>query len=232
MRHIMDDGQWTAGEPAQTPDASQHQADGMERRDVVKMLTAASLAALGLGAPEVARAAEHAAAALQQGAPEYVPVFFTKAEWPVVRTLSDLVIPKDARSGSATEAGVPEFMDFIMNENKGSQKWIRDGLVWLNTECGKRFNRDWTKCTAAQQRELLNDIAFPKKAKAQYKAGVEFFTRFRDLTSSGFWTSRMGIKDIGYMGNITVPEWTGCPEPQLTKLGVSYKMSMHAVRKG
>jgi len=204
----------------------------MERRDVVKMLTAASLAAVGLGAPEIARAAEHANAALQQGAPAYKPVFFTKAEWPMVQSLSELVIPRDARSGGAIEAGVPEFMDFIMNENKGSQAWMRSGLKWLDGECTRRFRRSWVRCSAAQQREVLNDIAFPKKAAPTVKPGVEFFTRFRDLTSSGFWTSRMGIQDIGYMGNITLSEWVGCPEPQLTKLGVSYKMSMHAVRRG
>lgn len=204
----------------------------MQRRDVVKLMAAASLAAIGLGAPEVARAAEHAQAALQGGAPAYTPIFFTKTEWPVVRSLADLVIPKDARSGGATDAGVPEFMDFIMNENPGSQKWMRDGLKWLTAEHRTRFNRDFVQGSAAQQREVLNDIAFPKKAKPAFKAGVEFFTRFRDLTSSGFWTSRMGVKDIGYMGNITLSAWDGCPEPQLAKLGVSYKMSMRAVRKG
>jgi hypothetical protein len=205
---------------------------GMERRDVVKMLTAASLAAIGLAAPDVARAAEYARDALQQGAPAYQPIFFTTAEWPMVRTLSDLVIPKDARSGSATDAGVPEFMDFIMNENKGSQTWMRDGLKWLNTECQTRFKQNLVQCSPSQQRAILDEIAFPKKAKPAVKAGVDFFSRFRDLTSSGFWTSRIGVKDIGYIGNITMSEWVGCPEPQLTKLGVSYKMSLHAVRKG
>jgi gluconate 2-dehydrogenase gamma chain len=206
--------------------------DGMERRDVVKMLTAASLAAIGLAAPDVARAAEYARDALQQGAPAYRPIFFTAAEWPMVRTLSDLVIPKDARSGSATDAGVPEFMDFIMNEYKGGQVWMRDGLKWLNAECKTRFKKDWVQCSPSQQHAILDDIAFPKKAKPSVKAGVDFFSHFRDLTSSGFWTSRIGVKDIGYMGNITVSEWVGCPEPQLSKLGVSYKMSMHAARRG
>jgi hypothetical protein len=79
---------------------------------------------------------------------------------------------------------------------------------------------------------VLDDIAFPKKAPAALKPGVEFFTRFRDMTASGFWSSRVGYKDIGYMGNTVVPVWEGCPEPQLKKLGVSYKMSMKAVRRG
>ncbi len=204
---------------------------GMERRDVVKFLGAASLAAIGLAAPDIARAADYAHAALQQGAPAYRPLFFTSAEWPMVRTLSDLVIPKDAKSAGAVEAGVPEFMDFIVSDFKGNQKWMREGLQWLNGECMKRFKRGFVACSQVQQKQVLNDIAFPKKAPAALKPGVEFFTRFRDLTASGFWTSRIGIEDIGYIGNRIVAEWTGCPEPQLAKLGVSYKMSMRAVRR-
>lgn len=204
---------------------------GMDRRDAVRMLGAATLAAIGLASPDVARAADYAGAALQQGAPAYKPIFFTRAEWPMVRTLSDLVIPRDARSGSATDAGVPEFMDFIMSDFKWNQKWMRDGLVWLNSECTKRFRRGFVACTPQQQKLVLNDIAFPKKAPAALKPGVEFFTRFRDLTATGFWSSRIGYRDIGYMGNTIVPVWEGCPEPQLQKLGVSYKMSMRPVRR-
>ncbi len=230
----MGDGRRKKGERAlpvvgSTPAA---EPQGMDRRDVVKMLGAASLAAIGLASPDVARAADYAHAALQQGAPAYKPVFFTKAEWPMVRALSDLVIPKDARSGSATDAGVPEFMDFIVRDFKSNQKWMREGLQWLNGECTKRFKRGFVACTPEQQKQVLNDIAFPKKAPAVLKPGVEFFTRFRDLTASGFWSSRIGYKDIGYMGNTIVPVWEGCPEPQLQKLGVSYKMSMRAARRG
>lgn len=212
--------------------ASDDTATGLERRDVVKMLGAAALAAVGLAVPDVARAADYAEAALQQGAPAYKPLYFTKAEWPMVRTLADLVIPRDARSGSASDAGVPEFMDFIMVEFKSNQKWMRPGLQWLNAECTKRFKKGFVACTPAQQKLVLDDIAFPKKAPAALKPGVEFFTRFRDMTASGFWSSRVGYKDIGYMGNTVVPVWEGCPEPQLQKLGVSYKMSMKAVRRG
>ncbi|MHB8837733.1 MAG: gluconate 2-dehydrogenase subunit 3 family protein [Gemmatimonadaceae bacterium] len=233
MKETVDGGRLTVDKDLPVVEqVSASETQGMERRDVMKMLGAATLAAIGLAAPDVARAAEYAHAALQQGAPAYKPIFFTRAEWPAVRALSDLVIPRDARSGSATDAGVPEFMDFIMNDFKSNQKWMRDGLAWLNGECTRRFKRGFVACTADQQKQVLNDIAFPKKAAAAMKPGVEFFTRFRDLTASGFWTSRIGFKDIGYVGNTIVPVWTGCPEPQLQKLGVSYKMSMRAVRRG
>lgn len=214
-----------------TTDGERQTEEGIDRRDVVKLLGTASLAVIGLSSPDIARAAEYARATREQGTPAYQPIFFTKSEWPMVRMLADLVIPRDARSGSASDAGVPEFMDFIMHEYKDSQQWMRTGLQWLNTECTKRYRRGFVQCTAAQQTHLLDDIAFPKKAPAALKPGVDFFTRFRNLTSSGFWTSRIGMKDLGYLGNTIVPVWEGCPEPQLKKLGVSYKMSMKAARR-
>jgi len=232
MKQTADGGRQTAERALPiVEDSPAAEPQGMDRRDAVRMLGAATLAAIGLAAPDVARAADYAGAALQQGAPAYKPIFFTKAEWPMVRALSDLVIPRDARSGSATDAGVPEFMDFIMNDFKWNQKWMRDGLVWLNGECTRRFKRGFVACTSDQQKLVLNDIAFPKKAPAALKPGVEFFTKFRDLTATGFWSSRIGYKDIGYMGNTIVPVWEGCPEPQLQKLGVSYKMSMRPARR-
>ncbi len=233
MKRTVDGGRSTVEKALPVLDGESLAADhahDMQRRDAVKLFAAASLVAVGIGAPDIARAAEGARAALQ-GAPAYKPVFFTSAEWPMVRSLAEWVIPKDARSGGATEAGVPEFMDFLMNDMPRSQKWMRDGLTWVNAECNRRFKKSWMQCTSAQQKELLDAIAFPKKAAASVKPGVEFFTRFRDLTSSGFWTSRIGIQDIGYQGNTIVPVWNGCPEPQLQKLGVSYKMSMHARRR-
>jgi len=230
-RVTQSDTDQTASRALPVADQSADAGNGVDRRDAVRMLGAASLAVMGLGAPDVARAADYAVGAMQQGAPVYKPIFFTKAEWPMVRALGDLVIPKDATSGSASDAGVPEFMDFIMNEYKGNQKWMREGLAWMNAQSAKRFKKSFTAITEAQQKQILDDIAFPKKAKPEFKEGVQFFTRFRDLTSSGFWTSRVGVKDIGYMGNMTMAEWVGCPEPQLKKIGVSYKMSMKAVRR-
>ena len=226
---MTDDRRQTTDDGRQTTDERD-----MDRRDVVKLLATASLAAVGLGAPEVAHAWDltNAALASQGTGTQFAPAFFTPVEWRAVRSLVDVVIPRDDRSGSATDAGVPEFMDFMMVENPKSQPWMRDGLKWLNDECRKRFGREWTSCSAAQQRQLLNVIAFPNTAPATVKAGVEFFSRFRDLTSSGFWTSRMGVKDLGYLGNVTVPVWSGCPEPALTKLGVSYNIPMHVPRRG
>ena len=201
------------------------EADPIERRDAVKLLGVVAVAALGVGHAEMAHAAGVASDALQQAAQKgvaFAPKFFAPDEWKLVRTLVDIVIPRDARSGSATDAGVPEFMDFIMTEYRNSQGWMRDGLAWLNGECRKRFGHGFISCTDAERRQVLDDIAYPKKAAPAMKAGVEFFNRFRDLTAGGFWSTRMGVKDLQYIGNIALAEWPGCPPAALARLGVSY----------
>jgi len=150
----------------------------------------------------------------------YAPKFFTAHEWQTVRVLVDLVIPKDDRSGSATDAAVPEFMDFILVEYPDEQLWMRGGLAWLDTETRDRFGRDFLTADVAQRTAVLDDIAWPDKAPAGLHQGVTFFNRFRDFTASGFWSSQIGVVDIQYKGNVFV-DWQGCPPEQLAKLGVS-----------
>ncbi|MEO6444236.1 MAG: gluconate 2-dehydrogenase subunit 3 family protein [Gemmatimonadaceae bacterium] len=196
------------------------------RRDVVRLLAAAPLAVFAITMEDVQRASDGASAALEALATRgqaFAPKFFTAAEWPQVRLLANLVIPRDERSGSATDAGVPEFMDFMMTAYPDMQKGMRDGLAWINTECTRRFGRTFVACTTADQHRILDDIAYPKKAAASMKAGVEFFSRFRNLTASGFWSSKIGVADLQYMGNRALAAWTGCPAPALRKLGVAYK---------
>ena len=141
--------------------------------------------------------------------------------------LADYVIPRDERSGSATDAKVPEFMDFIMADPDGSDNArlaMRGGLAWLDNESRRRFDQPFTAATDAQRRAILDDIAWPNKARPEMSHGVAFFNRFRDMTASGFFSSETGWKDLRYMGNTFVPEWTGCPPEALAKLGVSYDL--------
>jgi gluconate 2-dehydrogenase gamma chain len=155
----------------------------------------------------------------QQGR-AYVPVNFTPDEWRLVRLLVNYVIPRDSRSGSATDAGVPEFMDFILGEYRSNQQWMRDGLSWMNAECRRRFNAGFISCTDVQRREVLDAIAYPRRAAESVRPGVEFFNRFRNLTASGFWTSRIGITDLGYTGNRPVAKWEGTPPEVQRWLGI------------
>lgn len=193
----------------------------MKRRELVGLLAIAPLAGLEWSPVDVQRAAE-AVAALRRRGQSFQPQFFAPHEYQTVRILVDLIIPRDERSGSATDAGVPEFIDFIVNDQKGQQTPMRGGLAWLDTESRERFGRDFTDCDDAQRRALLDDIAWPAKARPEMSQGVAFFNRFRDLTATGFWSSKTGVEDLGYMGNTAVPEWTGCPDEQLKRLGVSY----------
>jgi gluconate 2-dehydrogenase gamma chain len=155
------------------------------------------------------------------------PQFFNAHEWKTVRMLADYVIPRDERSGSATDARVPEHMDFLLSDkeaNPNAQIAMRGGLAWLDTECRRRFAKDFIDAGDAQRREVLDDIAWPRKAKPEMSHGVAFFNRFRDMTAAGFFSSAIGWKDLQYMGNVFNPNWNGCPPDALRKLDVSYDL--------
>ena len=137
--------------------------------------------------------------------------FFTPTELRTVRILSDLIVPRDDHSGGATDAGVPEFLDFVMTEWPENQTPIRGGLAWLDRESTRRFTRPFRELASNQQTAILDDIAYPARARPAMAPGVEFFNRFRDLVLSGFYSSKEGVKDLGYIGNAFVTEWRGCP---------------------
>lgn len=198
----------------------------MHRREVVQLLAVTPFATAfdwSLEDAEQARRAAKAARlkAAKSGA-QFVPQFFTSHEYVTVRVLADLIIPRDARSGSASDAGVPEFMDFIVLDQENRQTSMRGGLAWLDAQCRKRFDKTLVECTPDERRAVLDDIAWPERARPEMSHGVAFFNSFRDLTASGFWTSRIGIEDLQYQGNNFMPEWTGCPPEALAKVGVRY----------
>jgi gluconate 2-dehydrogenase gamma chain len=197
----------------------------LSRRTALKALGAVPAAAGLSWTVAEAEAAQQAATAARQAASRqqaaYAPKFFTAAEWTTVQLLADVIIPRDERSGSATDAGVPEFMDFMMIDQPERQAAMRGGLRWLDHECRRRFDRDFAGCTAEGRMAVVEDIAWPNNPKPGFTQGTAFFTAFRDLTASGFWTSRMGMEDLRYMGNRAVPEWTGCPPEALRHLGLA-----------
>ena len=199
----------------------------ISRRSALKLFASAPTAAALMWTPvEAARAAEQAQqglrAAAQSGTP-FTPAFFTTHEYATVAVLVDLIIPKDDRSGSATEAGVPEFMDFMMIDQPARQTAMRGGLALIDRIGEQRFGKQLLDCTDGQRRAILDDIAYPAKAPASLSQAVAFFSSFRDLTASGFWTTKMGIADLDYQGNGFIAEWNGCPRPALDKLGVKYE---------
>jgi len=191
----------------------------INRRSMLGLLGSVPLAA-GFTWTEAEAAVAAQAAQAARRAPAFKPKFFTAHEYATVRVLVDIIIPKDARSGSATDAGVPEFMDFLMSDEPTRQTAMRGGLAWIDLESQERFDKRFRECTAEQRTAVLDDIAWPQRAKPEFVHGVAFFSSFRDLTASGFWSSKMGVTDLEYTGNVMVPEWTGCPPEALKKLGV------------
>jgi hypothetical protein len=188
-------------------------------------------AGLTLSAARAQAAQEHvhrsAAKAAVKGEKPAAPQFFDPHEWATVRVLADLVIPADGRSGAATDALVPEFVDFILGdplaeprERETLQTQVRGGLAWLDRECRGRFSKPFLDCGATERTAVLDDIAWPEKARPAMAAGAAFFTLFRDLVASGFWSSRMGVEDLKYTGNTFVAEWKGCPPEVLAKIGI------------
>jgi gluconate 2-dehydrogenase subunit 3-like protein len=202
------------------------------RRGLLKLIGTVPLAAgLEIRAAEAETAHQHAAQETKAAAAKgkaYTPRFFAAHEWPTVRILADILIPRDERSGSATDALVPEFIDQWMldplstdREREQRQTAMRGGLAWLDLETSDRFpDKAFREIADTERLQIVDDIAWPKKARPEMSQGVAFFTMFRDLVATGFWSSKMGVEDLQYQGNVFVAEWKGCPPEVLAKLGL------------
>jgi hypothetical protein len=151
----------------------------------------------------------------------HAETFFTPHEMATITTLVDIIIPKDEKSGSASEAKVPDFIEFIAKDIPEHQLPLRGGLRWLDLQSATRYGQPFVSCSSPQQLELVTKIAYPKRATPDMQAGVAFFNRMRDLTASGFFSSKMGMADIGYVGN-SPNRWTGVPADVLKQYGMEH----------
>ena len=149
------------------------------------------------------------------------PPFFTPEEMATITILGDIIIPRDAVSGSASDAKVPEFIGFIVKDMPEHQTPMRGGLRWLDMQCLKRYNKAFKDCDNKQQMEMVDEIAWPKKARPEMRQGVAFFNLMRNLTATGFYTSEMGVKDVGYIGNVP-NQWNGVPDDVLKQYKLAY----------
>ena len=173
--------------------------------------------------PVSAQTHDHAAPAWEpdSGAGK-TPRYFSGSQYLSLRTLCQLVIPSEeagesprpVASGGAIEAEVPAFIDLLTSENKDYQRRLSGGLAWLDAFCTKRFDRSFVECTAAQQTETLDTIAYRGNAQEDPSVlpGVEFFAFVRDLVLDGFFTSKIGIHYLDYEGNRVIQHFAGCPE--------------------
>src|SRR5580698_3763992 len=202
----------------------------MNRRDSLRLLGIGTLSAGAVlegcqPKADSANKAEEGAPALDETGREAFEVardkelvkqkFFDAHEMATITLIADLIIPKDEHSGSASDAGVPAFIEFIVKDEPVHQLPMRGGLRWLDIQCLNQHGKDFTGCTPGQRTAMLEEIAYPMKVKPEMQQGVAFFNKIRDLTAIGFFTSKMGIEDLGYKGN-SPGKWEGVP-PEVLK---------------
>jgi gluconate 2-dehydrogenase gamma chain len=210
----------------------------MKRRESIKALALGAISATALPLLDACTDKKPAATAADDtGKPDRHPVekerdaklmaekFFNEHELATIAVLADIIIPKDGTSGSATDAGVPAFIEFIVKDMPHHQLPMRGGLKWMDVQSMKLYNKNFKDCSSQEQLALVDEIAYPEKAKPEMKQGVVFFNRMRDLTATGFFTSEMGVKDLGYAGN-KPNQWDGVPQDVLAQYGVKYDEKM------
>ena len=147
--------------------------------------------------------------------------FFTENEMATVAILAEIIIPKDDVSGSATDAKVADFIGFIVKDKPEFQTPMRGGLRWLDMQCLTRYEKPFRECSEQQRIELVDKIAFPNKAAADMSQGVTFFSLMRNLTITGFYTTAIGFKDVGFVGN-RPNQWNGVPDDVLKQYNMAY----------
>ncbi len=199
---------------------SPEQSSNVSRRDIFHIIgSVPALAAVAAGSAAAQTHEEHAhmaqhAAAGPKG--PYKRKTFDDHQWHTVRVLCDLIIPADERSGSASQAGVPEFLDdwiAFRTEQDGNEDFqaeILGGLMWLDRESNRLCEKDFADAGAEQQKKILDRVAYPEKAAKEDHLWMMFFNHFRSLTVSGFFSSKVGVEDLPYLGNRLVTEWKGC----------------------
>ena len=189
----------------------------ISRRDILKSLTITAvggsvLRVIPLEAAEYAHRMVRAARA-SAADQVYAPKIFSAPAYKTLQTLCGTIIPSDADAKGAIEAGAPEFIDLITSENKDYQLALGGSLMWLDNTCVDRYGKVYLDCAPAQQKEILDLIAYSKNAKQDPSLGqgIEFFAFLRKLTADGYFTSEIGIEYLGYMGNTYLKEFPGCP---------------------
>jgi len=208
---------------------------GIERRDALRFIGIASVAATFPGFSQWAFACSHSpfeSATTEARAQPYKPLFFSPEYFRLVEHLAEMIIPADETPG-AREAGVAEFIDFMLAnrvpvsarfEIRSTQDSIRlgedaqtrflAGLDWINARSKSEFGRKFLDCNAEQQKGLLEVLAYKAKYKPLTETGRNFFQMMRDYTVVGYYTTKIGLESLGYPGLRTAwPKMPGCTHP-------------------
>ncbi len=191
--------------------------ESISRRDILRTLafTAAGGSVLQVIPAEAAEYIHQMVHKEKAASPagNYTPKYFSAPQYAALVALCDIIIPKDGKSGGAVEAGAPEFIDLLTSENEKFQLRLGGGLSWLDNYCTDHFGKLFLDCAPEQKKEILDLIAFRKSAKqdSSLSQGVSFFAFLRNMTCDGYYTSKIGIADLGYLGNTSQREFPGCP---------------------
>ena len=189
----------------------------ISRRDILRSLTIGAVAGSVLRAiPLEAAEYVHSMVAAEKatgGSVAYAPKFFAPQQYKTLRVVCAAIFPADEHSGGALEGGAPEFIDLITSENLEFQRKLGGGFLWLDAACSDRYGKAYLECTPENQKEILDLIAYTKNAKSDpsLSQGIEFFSFLRNLTADAFFTSKVGIAYLGYIGNTFLHEFPGCP---------------------
>jgi gluconate 2-dehydrogenase subunit 3-like protein len=191
--------------------------ESISRRDILRTLAVGAVTGSVLQIiPAEAAAYIHQMVQKEKSAApagKYAPKYFSTPQYALLVALCDAIIPKDDKSGGAVEAGAPEFIDLLTSENEKYQLKLGGGLSWLDNFCTDHYGKLYLDCAPEQKKEVLDLIAFRKNAKQDPSLGpgVSFFSFLRNLTCDGYYTSKIGIADLGYIGNTSLREFPGCP---------------------
>jgi hypothetical protein len=202
----------------------------MDRRTSIKWVLAAS-AAWPLSAQHAARADSAPTARGYGTDPNLLAVYHPGELWPLTFTaaqrrlagiLADIIIPADEHSPSASSVGVVEFIDeWVSAPYPASQRdrpVVLGGFMWLNDEAARRFGKGFSDLAATEQRGICDDICYESSSK--WRDAPRFFALYRDLTAGGFYTTPVGRKDLGYIGNVPLASFDGPPLALLKKLNL------------
>lgn len=150
-------------------------------------------------------------------------VFFNEHEIATIAILCDIILPSEEGIHGAIDAKVPDFIEFMVKDQPELQIPIRGGLMWLDHKCNTDHNTVFQTATLEQQKEILDTIAYPDITipESERPLEVQFFSMMRNLTLTGYYTSKMGIEELGYKGNMP-NVWDGVPEDVLARHSVSY----------
>ncbi len=204
----------------------------MDRRETIKWMLAAS-AVIPLVRLEAAAAAAESARPYGTD-PDLQRVYHPGELWPLTLSglqrkqatvLCDIIVPADAVSPSASQVGVVDLIDEWISAPYPVQRRDREqvlkGLDWMESQSRRRFSNSLVEMTPQQLHQICDDICFVPQAKPEFREAAEFFARFRDLTTGGFYTSPQGRADLRYIGNTPLPRFDGPPLEVLKKVGLA-----------